>query len=236
VHPTAVYPTAPSATAARDTGGVTSHRVAASLREAILSGELKPGQRIRQEVIAERFGTSRIPVREALRMLESDGLVTLVANTGAWVSKLSLRECSEVYRIRERLEPLLLTESMAHLAEADIDRLDELAVAMESVPDVESFLRLDREFHLLSFSAADTSLLGDMVRRMWNTTQHYRRAFALLVDSRGNSVIHLEHRLLVDCIRRGDPEQAESVLHGHIRRTRLELARHPELFVESAPA
>jgi DNA-binding GntR family transcriptional regulator len=211
---------------------VTSHRIAASLREAILRGELKPAQRIRQEVIAERFGTSRLPVREALRMLESDGLVTLVANTGAWVSRLSLSECSEVYRIRERLEPLLLSESMPLLSETEISRLDGLASGAEAAPDVETFLRLDREFHLLSYSAAETSLLGDMVRRLWNTTQHYRRAFALLVDSRGNRIIHYEHHLLVDSIQRGDAEQAESVLHGHIRRTRLELARHPEIFVD----
>lgn len=210
--------------------GVASQRIAERLRSEILHGELKPGQRIRQEIIAERFGASRLPVREALRMLESDGLVTLVANTGAWVSKLSMRECSELYRIRERLEPLLLAESIPHLTEETIARLQELAVSMEAAADVETFLRLDREFHLLSFSAADTSLLGDFVRRLWNTTQHYRRAFALLVDSPGSAAIHHEHHLLVDSITRGDIEEAERVQYGHIRRTRLELTRHPEVF------
>ena len=213
--------------------GVASERIAEQLRDSILHGELQPGQRIRQEVIAERFGASRLPVREALRMLESDGLVTLVANTGAWVSRLSLRECSEVYRIRERLEPLLLAESIPLLSGETIARLAEYADAMEVAEDIETFLRLDREFHLLSLSAAETTLLSDMVKRMWNTTQHYRRAFALLVDSRGNRAIHHEHHLIVDSIVRGDVEDAERLQVAHLRRTRLALEQHPEIFDES---
>ena len=70
---------------------VASHRIADSLRTAILDGSYLPGARIRQEDVAARSGASRIPVREALRMLDSEGLVTLVANSGAWVTKLSLR-------------------------------------------------------------------------------------------------------------------------------------------------
>lgn len=217
-------------TTVRIEGTVASQRIAAGLREAILRGELKPGERIRQEYVAEQFGASRLPVREALRILESDGLVTLIANTGAWVARLSQRECSEVYRIRERLEPLLLSESIPNLSPETVERLDALATEMEHSPNVETFLRLDREFHLLSFSAADTSVLGDIVYRMWNTTQHYRRAFALLVDPQSNRALHYEHHLLVDSIQRGDIENAERVQLGHLRRTRLALERHPELF------
>src|ERR1700684_622004 len=84
---------------------VASHRIRGTLRTAILDGRYLPGERIRQEEVAARSGASRIPVREALRMLASDGLVTLVANTGAWVTKLSLDECVETYLIRERLPP-----------------------------------------------------------------------------------------------------------------------------------
>ena len=90
------------------THGAAGARIAAELREAILTGEHAPGTRIRQEDLADRHGASRVPVREALRMLEAEGLVTLIANTGAWVSSLSLVECEEMYQIRERIEPLLL--------------------------------------------------------------------------------------------------------------------------------
>ncbi|MFB0913647.1 MAG: GntR family transcriptional regulator, partial [Pontimonas sp.] len=95
--------------------GNAAQRIADSLRESILGGELSPGDRIVQEDLSARYGGSRIPVREALRQLESDGLVRLVANTGAWVASLTLAECSEVYQTRERLEPLLLRFSAEHL-------------------------------------------------------------------------------------------------------------------------
>lgn len=209
---------------------VASHRIAGSLRREILGGALAPGTRLRQEDLAERFGSSRIPAREAIRMLHADGLVTLVANSGAWVSRLSLEECVEAYSIRERLEPLLLRRSMEHLDDERIDRLLELADLMEANTDVDVFMASDREFHLLSYSGAAAGSLWEIIHRLWNTTQHYRREYATLVGVSGIGVTHLEHHLLVDCIRRRDPDDAERVLVTHIRRTRLELERHPEIF------
>ena len=213
--------------------GVAGQRIAASLREAILSGRYAPGARIRQEDIAEEFGASRLPVREALRILESDGLVTLIANTGAWVAHLSLEECQELYQIRERIEPLLLSYSLPGLTDATLDHLGELADEMQAGTDVGTFLQLDREFHLLSYSGARTTILGDMVLRLWNSTQHYRRAFTLVSGPIGNRVVHYEHQLLVGAIRRRDDDDAERVLLGHIRRTRIELLAHPDLFART---
>jgi DNA-binding GntR family transcriptional regulator len=135
--------------------GVASSRIADALRAAILDGSYRPGERIRQEDVAARSGASRIPVREALRMLQAEGLVTLVVNSGAWVTRLTLAECGELYQIRERLEPLLLRSSLPGLDDAVIGRLADLAGAMErSGGDVDAFLRADREFHLASYSAA----------------------------------------------------------------------------------
>jgi DNA-binding GntR family transcriptional regulator len=205
-------------------------RIAAELRQAILDGHYAPGARVRQEDLAGQHGASRLPVREALRMLESEGLVTLVANTGAWVSQLSLAECQEMYQIRERLDPLLLRYSIPNLSPDSVDQLELLADAMERSTDVEQFLRLDREFHLLSYSGAETSVLVDMVQQLWNRTQHYRRAFTRVFRQEGDRSAHHDHHLMVHAIRRDDLDEAERVLHDHIRRTRLELARHPEVF------
>jgi DNA-binding GntR family transcriptional regulator len=213
--------------AARDGAGT---RIAAELRQAILDGHYSPGTRVRQEDLADQHGASRVPVREALRMLEAEGLVTVVANTGAWVSRLSLPECEEMYQIRERLEPLLLRYSIPSLADPEVDRLEHLADAMERSTDVEHFLRLDREFHLSSYAGAETNVLGDMVLQLWNRTQHYRRAFTRVFRSEGDRSAHHDHHLLVHAIRREDLDEAERVLHDHIRRTRLQLARHPEVF------
>lgn len=213
-----------------DRDRVSSLRIARELHEQILSGQLAPGARIVQEDLAAEFGASRIPVRDALRRLEADGLVTVVANTGAWVSKLSESECADAYQIRERLEPLLLLQSMPLLTDETISKLADLAHEMETASDVEAFLRLDRDFHLLSYSAAPEGMVRDLVEKLWNTTQHYRRAFAQLNGIDSESVTHMEHRLLVEAIRRKDPEDCERVLSGHIRRTRVALVSHPELF------
>jgi len=201
------------------------------LRTAILAGEYAPGVRIREEDLADQYGASRLPVREALRLLKGEGLVTLVANTGAWVSSLSLEDCEEMYQIRERIEPLLLRYNVPLLSEEQIDHLDELAAQMEKGDDVERFLALDRDFHLSTYEAATTTLLSDTVRQLWNRTQHYRRAFMQVFRPSDRSVHH-EHHLLVAAIRRRDLDESERVLGAHIRRTRLELARHPEIFTD----
>jgi DNA-binding GntR family transcriptional regulator len=216
-----------------DTGyreNVASHRIADSLRTAILEGSHLPGERIRQEDVAARSGASRIPVREALRMLDAEGLVTLVANSGAWVTKLSLAECAETYLIRERLEPLLLRTSMRCLEDAAIERMAGLADEMEAAAGVDAFMRADREFHLSSYAGAASGEMWQIIHRMWNTTQHYRREFTRRAAKEGLTATHLEHRLLLDCIHRQDPDDAERVLTMHIRRTRLELEKHPEIF------
>lgn len=207
-----------------------SQQIANSLKEEILSGKYPPGIRIRQEDIAEQFGASRSPVREALRILEADGLINLVAHTGAWISHLSLAECEEMYQLRERIEPLLLRLSIPHITDPLITELQDLVLQMESTTDVEIFLRLDRQFHLLSYSKAETVLVGEMVNRLWNTTQHYRRAYSQMMASTSFKPAHYEHHLLLESIIKHDVDDAERILFGHIRRTRLELAQHPDVF------
>lgn len=181
-----------------------------------------------------RYGASRLPVRDALRTLEAEGLVILIPNTGAWVAKLSLDECQEVYQVRERVEPLLLRMSVPNLEAETLGRLMPLVEAMRGSGNVEEFLALDREFHMLCYSGAQTTMLSELVERLWNTTQHYRRAFALLGTERTSRGIHLEHELLALAILRGDVEDAERALLGHIRTTRFELSRHPEVFHATA--
>ena len=211
---------------------VASHRIADRLRAQILGGELAPGERIRQEELADEFGASRIPVREALRILVTDGLVTMVSNQGAWVSSLTMEECAEQYSIRERIEPLLLRQSMPALTADTFAQLDELLTQMESIAEVGEFIALDRRFHELTYSGCPTGTLADIITQLWNTTQHYRRVYSELVRGTGSGLdmTHLEHRLLLDAIRRNDPDDAERILAGHIRRTRLELEKHPEVF------
>ena len=213
--------------------GSASQRVADYLRDAILGGDIGPGQRVRQEQVAERFGASRLPVREALRMLAAEGLIEHEANKGARVPLLDRYEVDIIYQMRERLEPLALSQSIPHLTADDVRNLGHIQDEIETNSDVRGFLQLDRELHLLTYSGCHFDQLTSMVTRLWNSTQHYRRAF---VSSSGPGrmwVINSEHRLLLDAIERHDTTDAERCLGGHIRRTRVELAMHPEVFGNS---
>lgn len=205
-------------------------RVTSGIRDLILSGDLQPGTRIGQDALAKRFGTSRLPVRDALRQIESEGLVILTPNTSARVAKLELRECEEIYMIRELIEPLALSQSIPNMSDEQIQALEKAVSEIESTRDSDIFLKLDREFHLSSYRAANMPQLVGLVGRFWNTTQHYRRAYTKLVWNQGSWIINSEHRLLMDAIKRRDPIDAGQILRMHIRRTRKELSRHEELF------
>lgn len=214
---------------------LSTDRVTESIRSLILSGELGPGSRIGQEELAARFSVSRIPVRGALSRLESDGLVVLKPSSGAWVAKVDLAECLEIYMIRERLEPLALSQSVPNMGDETIALLYGLVDEMAASVDTEHFLRTDRSFHLASYRDAGMPTLVAMIERFWNTTQHYRRAFTALLGRERNWIIHAEHRLIMDAIRRRDAEGAAHLLHEHIRRTSRELAQHADLFPASEP-
>lgn len=211
-------------------GGVASSRIAAHLRDAILRGELRPGDRIRQEEVAEQLGASRVPVREALRILEAEGLTEHEAHKGARVPRLSQHEVDMIYQMRERLEPLALIESLPHLGDADLAHVTELQEQIEANEDLDRFLELDREFHLSTYTGCTLDPLMSMVTRLWNSTQHYRRAYVALGGAGRMWVVNAEHRLILDAVERRDPVDAERYLGGHIRRTRIELGRHPEVF------
>lgn len=207
-----------------------SERIAQILELEILSGVIAPGTRIRQEEVAERLGSSRLPVREALRMLAASGLVQLETNKGARIPQLDKGEVDVLYRMRERLEPLALSESMPHADIAMFDELENIQGEIEHGVNVSGFLELDRRFHLLTYSKCPTEDLRDSVSRLWNSTAQYRRAFMNVTGPQRQWIVNSEHRLIIDAMQRFDTKDGERFLVGHIRRTRKELAMHPELF------
>ncbi len=210
--------------------------VARHLRSAILDGRIRPGEHLRQEAVAAQLGTSRIPVREALRQLQNEGLVSLVAYSGARVARVDAEEYEEIYLMREYLEPLAIRESLPHLTDRHFAELHDLMARIEACKDTTEVLDLDRRFHLLTYSAARRPRLLRMIEGFWNNTQQYRRVFYRLVqeqasvDSTQLPMTHMEHHVLVDALERQDPDTADSVVRAHIRRTRLTLASHREVF------
>lgn len=199
-----------------------SVRIADEIRSAVLSGEMLPGTRVGQEWLASKFGSSRIPVREALQQLQSEGLVILAPNRGARIADVTSQESIEVYKIREVLEPLAILESVPLLTEEDIASLDATVRRLEQVSTVQEYILLDREFHLKTYCRAPMPNLRSMIERYWNSTQHFRRSF--VKDSLAKDGLPFsdpQHLLLMGTVRARDAEGASAVVRLHIRRTRL---------------
>lgn len=214
---------------------VLSERIAEELRTEILRGIVRPGDRIRQEDIAARFNANRFPVREALRMLESSGLVTIRANRGARVNSLTQAECLELYRVREQLEPLLIEDSVPHISEETIARLDAVLELLAHTDDMDAdrYVELDTEFHALTYTGSNLETVRSLVERLLGMTNFYRRAYRELVHAATGRdwILQYDHELIMDAIRRKDAVEASAVMRLHTRRARLALTEHPELFV-----
>jgi len=211
--------------ASKEQSTVASERVADILAERILTGQLRPGERIKQDELAAELAISRIPVRDALRILESRGLVSLRANAGARVTELTVREMDLSYDIREKLEPMLLADSLPGLKEADFEVMREAKARLEALSDVDDYMVLSRRFHWTAFSGHDAPLLAQIVERLWDSTNAYRRAYARIIlrDEERMQVMREERDLLFRAILRRDTDLAPRILATHIRRTRMEL-------------
>lgn len=207
---------------------VASQRVADVVAERILTGQLKPGDRIKQDELASELNLSRIPVRDALRILETRGLVSLRANAGARVASLSLRDMELSYQIRELLEPMLLAESIPNLTEAQFTEMREVKARLERVTDADDYMPLAKAFHWAAFSGHQAPLLAQIVERLWDTTHHYRRAYAVLALQNAElmDVMRTERDLLFGAIVRREVDLAPRMLSAHIRRTHIGLLEH----------
>jgi DNA-binding GntR family transcriptional regulator len=216
---------------------VASQRVADLIAERILSGHLKPGERLKQDELAAELNLSRIPVRDALRILETRGLVSLRANAGARVTSLTVRDMEISYRIREYVEPMLLAESMPNLTEADFDEMREVKGRLDAVQDVEEYLLLSKQFHWTTFRRHQAPLLEQIVERLWDTTHSYRRAYAELAlrDAERMQIMCAERDLLFGAIIRREVELAPRLLNAHIRRTRIGLIEYGDLLSDRQP-
>lgn len=205
--------------------------VARHLREAILDGRIPHGAAIRQESLAQELGVSRIPVREALRLLETEGLVTISPHRGARVAILDLGECIEVYKMRERMEPLAFGESVGNLSPEQLDAVRGLARQLDALAgDSEAWLEADRRFHLASYAGARMPRLLRTVVDYWNTTQQYRRVLLTTFTPADFRLYQCDHEVMIDCLETGTRQAGEDVVRMHIERARLRLMQVPELF------
>jgi DNA-binding GntR family transcriptional regulator len=186
------------------------------LRRAITSGRLRPGAPIRQDVVAEEFGVSRVPLREALKTLQGEGLVTYRAHRGYYVEELSLDDLREVYRIRTLLEEEAVRRAAARMTPADLAALDRAEDDVERAAqagDVLAMAAANRAFHMALYEYAGMPRLARLIRTLWDATDAYRSIY-YGEDINRERVIG-EHRAALTALRDGDADEAVRVLDVH---------------------
>lgn len=187
-----------------------------ALQEEILTGSLKPGQTLRQDELAARFGVSITPVREALRELGARGLLDHEAHRGVKVAEATMEGHEELAEIRAMLESYAARLATPWLSEADLNALEALNGRMEAVlgtPDAAEYRQLNYDFHMLVYEACGNALLIPLIRQTWAA---YEWSTLMVIPSRSQVAVE-EHWAIVDALRRRDAEAAELVMGLHVR-------------------
>ncbi|MDE1147399.1 MAG: GntR family transcriptional regulator [Azospirillaceae bacterium] len=188
--------------------------VEATLRVAILSGRLPGGTPLRQEDLAAAFGVSRMPVREALRQLESQALLDFQPHKGAVVTEISAADAADTYAIRQALEPAALALSIPHLTEVDFQRAEDLIAEIDNEPDPGRMGELNRRFHMTLYGAAGHPKLLALTEGQLASFDRYLR-FHLAAHG-SDHMSQDEHRALLAACRDRDVERAVAVVRQHL--------------------
>jgi len=194
--------------------------ISAELRQEILRGQLPPGERLILDVLAERFRTSPIPVREALRVLEAEGLIVMQAHRSALVAEISEVELEDLYRVRMLIDVEAVrwshgkvTEENAKTIRAMIDRME---VLLSSHRDFAAF-NLHRDIHFRIYQPCESPFLMGILQRLHAQSERFRH---LAKPVRGSpKEVSNEHRKLLTAMRTGTAQEAGNLMKDHLQRT-----------------
>ena len=189
--------------------------LAENLRDAILVGELVPGQHLRLEEIAKRLDVSTTPVREALSDLEAEGLVTIFPHRGAIVTRLSPEDLQDIYDIRATLEAMAARQAVAHMSgeiltlmQACIEQID------NHTGEIATLVKLNHDFHNTLYGVSGRRHLCELIKMLRNRTQHYLHAY--ISDLGGMPHAQIEHRVILEACKRGDADQTAATVYNHV--------------------
>jgi DNA-binding GntR family transcriptional regulator len=184
------------------------------LRQRILTGEIRAGQPIRQEQIAQELGVSRIPLREALKQLEAEGFVTIAPHKGAVVSTLSVEEAEELFALRLQLESWLLREAIPRMREADFAHLDAIIDESRAPDNLARWGDLNWRFHEALYRPAGRPLSLKVLKRIHDNLDRYLRL--QIAITRDWDRAYRDHQDLVALSREGNVDAALRLLEQHI--------------------
>ena len=208
----------PSTLPQRRRQGTAPETIASALRADILSGTARPGTLLRQEDLAARFAMSRIPVRDALRLLEAEGLVTIATNRGAQVTKLSCEEVAEIFHLRILLEGNCLGVAVALMSAEDLARIERIRARAEIDADTPEWSAGDWAFHEALYRPARHLRQIEMIRSLRTTSDLYAAAHRTLPKQRRRWLA--DHRAIVAACRAGKTADAVAALTSHLAAAR----------------
>ena len=189
------------------------------IKEDILSGALKSGEPLRQSFLADKYQVSRIPIREALLQLESQGLVRMEAHKGAIVTEISIQEIDELFQLRAILEPHILQLAIPNMNDECFIRCDEILNKLENALDnkknIDLWSEYNYEFHKTLYEPARLFHTLDIIKTLNTRSDRYIRLQLLYTD--GIDKAEKEHRELLELCQKGNTKQAIKLLHDHIQ-------------------
>ena len=203
--------------------------VCESLREAIRSGVLKPGERIMEIQLAEELGVSRTPVREAIRKLELEGYVVMMPRRGTYVASMSIRDINEIFEIRTALESLSNGLAADHITDDELEHLQRLLVIIGGYikeGNIEKIVETDIEFHDLLYHAARNERLVGIISNLRDQLTRFR-TLSMSYPGRLEETL-AEHRLIVDAIASGDRKAASRAAERHMENSEKTLLKAME--------
>jgi len=210
-----------------------------TLREAIINGTLRPGERLMEVQLAEDMGVSRTPVREAIRKLELEGFVIMVPRKGAYVAGISTKDIADVFEVRAALESLAAGLAAERITEEELKELNKFLMQVTvnaEIGDLEKVVQSDTEFHDLIYRASRNNRLVQIINKLREQIQRFRIT-SLSYPGRIKQTLE-EHKKLVEAISDRDIVRARSLAQEHIENAEnsmLEALReHPE-FLEEPP-
>jgi DNA-binding GntR family transcriptional regulator len=188
-----------------------------SLREAIINGHLKPGERMMEIQLAEEMGVSRTPIREAIRKLELEGFVVMIPRKGAYVAGISLKDIADVFEIRVALEGLAAALAAERMTEAELEELERILVKKaEAVEanDLEEVVEADTEFHDLLYKSSRNQRLSQIISNLREQIQRFRATS--LADPRRMRESLEEHKKIVEALSERNIATAQAAAQEHI--------------------
>lgn len=188
-----------------------------TLRQAILTGELKPGERLMEIHLADKLGVSRTPIREAIRKLELEGLVTMIPRKGAEVARITEKSMNDVLEVRRAMDALCAELACERITDEETEQLRQACVAFETAVktrDVKKIAQADVELHDIIVKATGNQRLVQLINNL--SEQMYRYRFEYIKDTSQHQRLIEEHRVIYESILKKDRETASQAARVHI--------------------